>query len=221
MPALALGVAYRILPTMQNIINFFTIGGFFMIPLLFCSLISLTVIIERFSALARSRVLGTRLPGLIEAEDFSINDLERASQREKTTLSRLVREIFTRKFNTRDEALEHLRTTARRETNRMERGLVVLEIVAALAPLLGLLGTVSGLVTVFGNIGPDEFGEKGVEVARGISEALTTTIAGLVIAIPSLVCWNLLSRKIDTLTAELEHLLQVAINQPQHPAKQK
>lgn len=196
---------------MSSLLEVVLSGGFFMIPLAFCSVVSLTVIIERFSALSDTRVLNE---SLVEALDQGPGDLGRVvriAQTEQGTLARLTRLAVSQKWQHRDEAVETLRSAARREATRLERGLVVLEIVAGLAPLLGLLGTVSGLVRIFGNIGPDGLGEQGMEVARGISEALTTTVAGLVIAIPSLICWNLLSRKIDVLVAELEHYLQVVL----------
>ncbi len=201
--------------------EFLKAGGFFMIPLLFCSLVALTIIIERFSALRHQRILGNVLPAALEAKQHTSTDIEAFIRKENTVLSRLLTHLYAESHREREAVLEHLRAAARREINRMERGLVVLEIVAVVSPLLGLLGTVSGFVTIFGNIDPQQLGEKGSQISRGISEALTTTITGLVIAIPSLVCWNILSRKIDTYSVELEHLLQVALRKFPHSHRKR
>ncbi len=186
-------------------------GGFFMWPLVLCSIVSLTVIIERFRAISLRNILGEELPEELSRETPDLRNLHKLKEHEKSSLSRLVDVALSQNWMDREEAAEALRTAARRETTLMERGLVVLEIVAGLAPLLGLLGTVSGLMRIFGNIGPEGLGEKGIEVARGISEALSTTVVGLVIAIPSIICWNLLSRRVDVFVAELDHYMQIVL----------
>lgn len=83
----------------------------------------------------------------------------------------------------------------------MERGLVFLEIATGVAPLLGLLGTLSGLVGVFANFGG---GGDPALVARGIAEALNTTIAGLCVAAPSLIAHNYYARKVEMMAIEME-----------------
>jgi biopolymer transport protein ExbB len=85
---------------------------------------------------------------------------------------------------------------------RLESGLVVLEITTGVAPLLGLLGTLSGLVGIFASIGTDP-----VAVARGIAEALNTTIVGLAVAVPSLVTFNYFQRRIEVMAVEMESLV--------------
>ena len=87
----------------------------------------------------------------------------------------------------------------------MERGLVVLEIITGIAPLLGLVGTVFGLIEIFGEMPSDQ-----VDTARfasGISLALYATLSGLSIAIPSLVAWSIYSKRIETFAIEMETLL--------------
>lgn len=87
-----------------------------------------------------------------------------------------------------------LQTRARREVASLERGLVVLEIVIGIAPLLGLVGTVYGLITLFGGLSAGGMGDYAV-LAKGVSLALTTTLMGLLIAIPALVGWSYYSKK--------------------------
>jgi biopolymer transport protein ExbB len=88
----------------------------------------------------------------------------------------------------------------------MESGLSVLEVTTGVAPLLGLLGTLSGLVSVFANLGDGGTGDP-IAVARGISEALNTTIVGLAVAAPSLVAHNYFQRKIETMAVGMEGLV--------------
>lgn len=90
----------------------------------------------------------------------------------------------------------------------MESGLFILEIVVGIAPLLGLLGAVAGLVRVFGNIGSGAMSTSDLKgIASGIGEALSTTIVGLSIAIPALVAYTYFSRRVERLAVEMESLL--------------
>jgi biopolymer transport protein ExbD len=86
--------------------------------------------------------------------------------------------------------LDALHTRARHEIARLERGLVVLEIIVGIAPLLGLVGTIFGMMTLFGNIGQEGLGDAN-KLASGIAVILVTTLWGLIIAIPSLIFWSL------------------------------
>jgi biopolymer transport protein ExbB len=88
----------------------------------------------------------------------------------------------------------------------MESGLALLEMATGVAPLLGLLGTLSGLVGIFANLGGGGAGDP-VAVARGISEALNTTIVGLAVAAPSLVAHNYFQRKIETMAVSMEGIV--------------
>jgi biopolymer transport protein ExbB len=99
---------------------------------------------------------------------------------------------------------EQLKAFTRLEVTRMERGLFILEIVVSAAPLLGLLGTVTGLVRVFSQISPETGLPDPAAFVEGVSMALTTTILGLSIAIPALAFNSYLSRRVDTYEAQLE-----------------
>ena len=91
-----------------------------------------------------------------------------------------------------------MQTRARREIARLERGLVVLEIIVGIAPLLGLVGTILGMMTAFGNVG--QAGQiDPAELAKGISLILRATLLGLLIAIPSLIFWSYYSKKVESL----------------------
>jgi biopolymer transport protein ExbB len=103
----------------------------------------------------------------------------------------------------RSENIESVQTRARRELVRLERGLIVLEVVTGIAPLIGLIGTVSGLVHVFSGLGVSGASDtKGV--ALGISEALNCTIFGLSIAVPALIGFSYFSKKVEVMSVEME-----------------
>jgi biopolymer transport protein ExbB len=106
------------------------------------------------------------------------------------------------------EVASSLETAARREIVRLERGLVVLEIIIGIAPLLGLVGTIIGMMTVFGDIGQTGLNNlnDASKLAQGISVILKTTLIGLLIAIPALVTWGYFSKKVEVFAVELETL---------------
>ena len=103
------------------------------------------------------------------------------------------------------ENVSSLETAARREIVGLERGLVVLEIIVGIAPLLGLVGTIVGMITVFSGIGEADI-SNATKLAQGISVILKTTLIGLLIAIPALVAWGYLSKKVEVFAVELETL---------------
>jgi biopolymer transport protein ExbB len=107
----------------------------------------------------------------------------------------------------RQENVEAVQVRARHEVVRMESGMAMLEMTTGVAPLLGLLGTLSGLVGVFANLGGGAGGGDPVAVARGIAEALNTTIVGLAVAAPSLIAHNYFQRKIETMAVGMEGLV--------------
>lgn len=193
---------------MQSLINFFIQGGPFMIPLALCSLVSVAFIIERGIALRRSQVIPQDLYQAIESYRIGqpTRALEQLAGPGETTLARLVRIALDHLPWSKSENLEAVQTRARTEVSILERGLVVLEITTGVAPLLGLLGTASGLISVFGTIGQTGLEAQGMMIAKGISEALNTTVAGLVIAIPSLIAFSYYNKRIEAMAVEMESL---------------
>jgi biopolymer transport protein ExbB len=90
---------------------------------------------------------------------------------------------------------------------RLERGLVVLEVITGIAPLIGLIGTVSGLIHVFASLGLSAGAADAKRIALGISEALTCTIFGLGIAVPALVAFVYFSKRVEVMSVEMESLI--------------
>jgi len=188
----------------SGIFDFFLKGGFFMLLLLALSICAGAVIILRARALREASVL----PGPIctEIEQLGagkdLDALKVLIRKYPSSLSRVLTTLMQHLNWPRNEAVEAVQTRARHEVARMEKGLVILEITTGVAPLLGLLGTLSGLVGIFASIGADP-----VLVARGIAEALNTTIVGLAVAVPSMIAHNYFQRRIEVMSVEMESLL--------------
>ena len=165
----------------EGALEFFVKGGFFMAILLVVSIVAGTVIILRSAAL-RSKgdplagpCRGDRAPATRRRSRQARTAHPAISVRPRANLEYFVAALWV---PSRQEAgAEAVQTRARHEVARLESGLIILEITTGIAPLLGLLGTLSGLVGIFAAIGTDP-----VAVARGIAEALNTTIVGLAVA---------------------------------------
>ena len=172
------------------------------------SVISLAFIIERGLALRRNSIIPQPLSDSLEhcQTRSDVNTLLRfCQQHEHTPLSRLTTAAIEHLEWTKPDNIEALQTRARHEVNQMERGLVVLEIITGIAPLMGLIGTVYGLIDIFGAMTSDFV--KTSDFAPGISTALYATFAGLSIAIPSLVAWSIYNKRVETFAIEMETLL--------------
>ncbi len=180
-----------------------------MVPLGICSIISLTIIMERCFALRRRHMISHRVVQLISEMHGggTFAPIQAAAEEEHSPLSRLVLNCIHQLPFSKYENTESLQTKARAEISLMERGLVVLEIIVGIGPLLGLLGTIAGLITIFGDVsGKGEIANQGAQIAKGIAEALNTTVAGLVVAIPSLIAHSVLSKKVEGYAVELENI---------------
>ncbi|MFC1568839.1 MotA/TolQ/ExbB proton channel family protein [bacterium] len=119
------------------------------------------------------------------------------------SLTRIFRVAIEHEHDSPDEIKEAILDQGRQETRQLERGLVALETVAGIAPLLGLLGTVLGMIKVFSVISESGLGQTQL-LSGGISEALFTTVVGLSIAIPSLIAYNYFNHKVEDLVLEIE-----------------
>lgn len=185
----------------QNAFNFFAHGGIFMIFLLLLSIVSLTIVILRGYALREKSILPPELMAEVERlqPGSDLNDLSKLIPVYPSPLGRILGVLITHLTWPRSEVIEAVQVRARHEVARLERGLVILEITTGIAPLLGLLGTLSGLVSIFAAVGSDS-----VAVARGIAEALNTTIMGLAVAAPSLVFFSYFQRRIEMMSVEME-----------------
>jgi biopolymer transport protein ExbB len=191
--------------------EFFAQGGFFMVLLAICSIVSVAVIILRGIALRRDLVMPPIIEREIEAlqpdDTEGVVKLSRMVRNDNSTLAR-ISQIGLQNLNwPKMENLEAVQTKARYEVLRLESGLFILEIIVGIAPLLGLLGAVAGLVKVFAAFGANAASTNPQIMASGISEALSTTIVGLAIAIPSLIAYTYFSKKVETMASDMESLI--------------
>lgn len=175
--------------------------------LLLTSLVGGTVIIERALALRRSRVVPTEVVAALQnchgPQDLAM--MLKICQQKPSSLSRLVQVAAEHLEWPKAENSEAVQTQARQEIVGLERGLVILEITVGIAPLLGLVGTVFGLMSLFGTLGTSEIIQS-TELAKGISVILTATLLGLLIAIPALIAWSYFNAKIQAMAVEMESL---------------
>jgi biopolymer transport protein ExbB len=188
-------------------LQFLKAGGPFMILLLLTSIVGLAFIIERGLALRWKRVVPLSVEKAVE--DFqnhgNLATLKQVCLLAPSALSRLLLVATDHLQWPREENVDALQTRARHEIVQLERGLVVLEIVVGIAPLLGLVGTLHGLITLFGDLGSAGLADNAT-LAKGIAIALNTTLMGLLIAIPSLIAWSYYNKKVEILAVEMETL---------------
>jgi len=197
--------------SLRAVYDFFAQGGLFMVFLLMCSIVSMAVILLRAMALRRDLVMPPIIEREIEAlqpEDTEgVVKLSRMVRNDNSTLARIA-QVGLQNLNwPKMENLEAVQTKARYEVLRLESGLFILEIIVGIAPLLGLLGAVAGLVKVFSAFGANAAATDPHLMAKGISEALSTTIVGLAIAIPSLIAYSYFSKKVETMASDMESLV--------------
>jgi len=171
------------------------------------SVVGVTFIVERGWALRWQRVVPPEVESALEScqtrEDLPV--LRRICQQHDSPISRLLLLAAEHLDWPKAENVDALQTRARQEITRLERGLVVIEIIVGIAPLLGLVGTIAGMMALFGDIGQAGLTDAS-RLARGIALILNATLIGLLIAIPSLIFWSYYSKKIETISVEMETL---------------
>ena len=175
--------------------------------LVLTSVIGLAVIIERGIALRTGRIVPPAVEGALQAcrHEADWPALQRICDQHPSPLSRLLLLAGQRRNWPKAENASALETAARQEVAVMEHRLVILEIVVGAAPLLGLFGTIYGLIELFGGLGEVGLGDNSA-LARGIALALYSTLLGLLAAIPSLVAWSYYNRKVENLAVEMAAL---------------
>ncbi len=179
-------------------------GGVFMYPLLLCSITGVTAIGFKILALSRKRIAPAQLTAILENFSGDIQAVSQELENHESALSRLASVGLRHQHKDIQHISHAVEVVAREEVVKMHAGMGVLDVVITVAPLLGLLGTASGLVTIFEGLGETT---DYLVIARGIAEALITTISGLVIAVPCVVAHSYFMRRIELLTARMESVL--------------
>ena len=180
-------------------------GGAIMIPLLLCSVLALAIILERFWTLRVNKIapkfIVNELWGWIKNKE--LNSKKMKALKESSPLGRILAAGLSNAKHGREIMKESIQEEASHVVHEMERFLTALGTVAAIAPLLGLLGTVIGMIKVFAMLQLEGTGNAAA-LAGGISEALITTAAGLVVAIPALIFHRYFMRRVDEIVIGLE-----------------
>lgn len=180
-------------------------GGWVMWPLLLCSVVALGIVLERAWTLRESRVIPDHLVAqvwqLLKSGDMGEDKL--AAVRSSSPLGRVLAAGLALRDAPREVMKERIEDVGRHVAHELERYLNTLATIAAIAPFLGLLGTVSGLIRVFSSITADGMGNPAA-LAGGISEALITTFAGLALAIPALVAYRWFRGRVLELVLRIE-----------------
>lgn len=180
-------------------------GGWLMVPILLCSIVAAAICVERLWTLQRSRIVPKNLVAQIWSA-VKTEELDAQKLRELRTSSPLGQVLAAGVGNSkrgRDVMKEAMEEAASQVSHDMERYLTSLGIIASISPLLGLLGTVVGMIKVFTALMLEGAGNANV-LAGGISQALITTAAGLSVAIPALMFHRFFLRRIDELVVTME-----------------
>ena len=180
-------------------------GGWLMLPIIICSIVAVAIVIERFWTLRPGRIAPKNLLADVWTWIRS-NQLTSERMRElrtSTPLGQILAAGLSNSKYGRDIMKESIQEVASHVIHDMERYLSTLGTIAVITPLLGLLGTVIGMIKVFTAIMIQGTGNATV-LAGGISEALITTAAGLSVAIPALIFHRLFQRRIDDIVVDME-----------------
>lgn len=190
---------------MADVWQFLLKGGIMMIPLALCSIVALAITIEKSLSLRRKIVIIPEVVNILEnikgPDDVGL--ALSICEKHEGPFANVIRVGLESRHLPKEEIKETLVDAGRQEVRTLERGLVILETVAGISPLLGLLGTVIGILKVFNVISTLGVGQAAA-LSGGISEALITTVVGLVIGIPAVVVFNYFTHKAENFIMDIE-----------------
>ncbi len=183
----------------------FIAGGPVMWPILLCSVMAAAIMLERLWTLQRKRVIPRELTDRVWklVETRTLNDRHIEALARNSPLGRVLAAGLAHRQQGREIMKEVIEDTGRHVVHELERFLSPLGTIAAISPLLGLLGTVTGMIEAFEAITSQGVGDPQV-LSGGIGEALITTAAGLIVAIPALIAYRYLRGLVDFLVVEME-----------------
>jgi biopolymer transport protein ExbB len=180
-------------------------GGPFMWPIILCSIIAAAIVFERLWTLQERRVLPPDLTRRVWqlVESGQVNEKVIAALEQNSPMGRLLAVGLQHHHRAREILRERLEDAGRHIVHDLERFLNTLGTIAGISPLLGLLGTVMGIIKSFNAISVGGMGDPRL-LSAGISEALVCTAAGLCVAIPSLICYRYLRGRVDRILVQME-----------------
>jgi biopolymer transport protein ExbB len=180
-------------------------GGIMMGPIILASIIAAAIILERLWTLQNQRVLPTELTEKVWrwVEQRQIQDKHIAALQQNSPLGKILAAGLANRHRGREIIKESIEDTGRHVVHELDRFIGALGTIASLSPLMGLLGTVLGMIRTFNAITTDGIGNPAA-LAGGIAEALITTAAGLTVAIPALIGYKYLRGKVEALVVQME-----------------
>jgi len=192
----------------EQIVSFFQISGWTMYGIVLCSILALAVFLERLAALRRTLVVPEGFA--VEVEELvrqkRIVDAITLCKKQPSPLARIVYAGLSHAGRHRERIKEVVVEVGARENIKLERYIPILNTTISVAPMLGFLGTVLGMVQLFSNVAASgEVTNIGL-IADGIYKALYTTIAGLTVAIPATVFYRYLDSRLNRLVVEMEEV---------------
>ena len=180
-------------------------GGPVMVPIILCSIVALAIVIERLWTLREQRVVPQELTDKVWqwVENRTLSDKQIRALEQHSPLGRILAVGISNRHRDRAVMIEAIEDAGRHVTHDLERYLGMLGTIAAVSPLLGLLGTVVGMIRTFRAITVAGVGDP-TAMAGGIAEALITTAAGLIVAVPALMAYRYLRGRVDSLVIRME-----------------
>jgi biopolymer transport protein ExbB len=205
----------------MNLLNIFLKGGTIMWFILLSSIIGLAVVIDRFIVLRKAKInvpaFMVRIRGFIKKKDIS-GAISYCMQ-EKSPVANIVRKGLKKYKFGHDRVKDAIENAGSQEISKLEKGLPVLASVAGIAPLLGFLGTVTGMISAFMTIQDLAGAANPSDLAGGIWEALITTAFGLIVGIPALALYNYFLSAVKKLVGEMETVANDVIDVIQEGGK--
>ena len=182
-------------------------GGPFMWPIIACSIAAVGILLERLWTLQRKRVLPQELIKKVSdlAENNQVTPKVIEALEKNSPLGRVLAAALANRHRGRGIMMERVQDTGRHVVHELERFLNSLGTIASISPLLGLLGTVAGIIRAFNAVMLGGMGDPS-KLAGGISEALVTTAGGLAVAIPSFIAYRYLRGKVERIVIEMEKI---------------
>jgi biopolymer transport protein ExbB len=190
----------------MDLFSIFMRGGLIMWAILACSIVALTVIIDRYIVLRKAKInvpaFMVRIRGMIKKKDIS--GAISYCMEEKSPIANIIRRGL-KKFRLGHERVkEAIENAGKQEISKLEKGLIVLASVAGIAPLLGFLGTVTGMIQAFMTIEDLQGAANPSDLAGGIWQALLTTAFGLIVGIPALAFYNYFLSAVKKTVGDME-----------------
>lgn len=205
----------------MNLFEIFLKGGVVMWAILFCSIVALAVAIDRFLILRKAKInlpaFLVRIRGFIKNKDMS--GAASYCLREKSPIANMVRKGLKKFGMGHERVKEAIENAGRQEVSKLEKGLSILATVAGVAPLLGFLGTVTGMIQAFMRIEDLAGAANPSDLAGGIWEALLTTAFGLIVGIPAYVAYNYFLSSVSKFVSDMETVANDVVDTMQDTSK--